>query len=97
MMLNINKEHRSIECCNCAVIFTVSVEFDNNLRESKKTFYCPNGHPQSYTKSTSERLKKELEEKREIIESKDREIRILSAKLKENPKPKRQYTKRKKA
>ncbi len=38
-----------ITCANCAVPFSVTEDFQDDLRRTKKTFYCPNGHSQSYT------------------------------------------------
>lgn len=42
-------EFEIIECCNCHVQFCVTKEHKRDLYSSKETFYCPNGHPQSYT------------------------------------------------
>jgi flagellar motility protein MotE (MotC chaperone) len=85
---------REIECCNCGVIFGASPTLDNNWRETKKTFYCPNGHGQSYSKSTAQRLQEQLDQKNAIIAQKNREIATLETKIK---KPVKKVTKRKKA
>jgi Zn-finger nucleic acid-binding protein len=61
MKAELEKEFKIIECCNCGVLFAVSEELNKNLLRTKNTFYCPNGHPQSYTKSTEERLKEEYD------------------------------------
>lgn len=49
-------------CINCGVRFGVPSGFQEQRREDKRTFYCPNGHTMAYTKSTSqieiERLQK---------------------------------------
>lgn len=37
------------ECCNCGVTFGLPKSLQRKLIDNKKTFYCPNGHPQSYT------------------------------------------------
>lgn len=56
-----------IECARCATPFMVSAALRDYLRRSRDTFYCPNGHAQSYSKSTETILKeqhaKELQEK----------------------------------
>jgi len=39
-------------CVNCGVSFAIPNELDQKLRENRSSFYCPIGHPQSYTKST---------------------------------------------
>ncbi len=47
------------ECCSCHCLFAMSKELNNELRNNKKTFYCPKGHKQYYTgQSEAERLKK---------------------------------------
>jgi hypothetical protein len=56
-----------IECITCGVMFGMSPTLQQQKRKSKDWFYCPNGHPQAYTKSPEdaeiERLKKELADK----------------------------------
>lgn len=49
------------ECCNCGVLFAVSEDLIAQWRKTKRSFYCPNGHSQSYTESEADRLKRELE------------------------------------
>lgn len=46
-------------CCNCGVPFGLPEDLYNSLQESGNTFYCPNGHPQIYTRKQSleEKLK----------------------------------------
>ena len=39
-------------CCKCNVIFWITEEHYKRLANCKNTFYCPNGHPQSYTGDT---------------------------------------------
>lgn len=58
-------EHRAlafevIECCNCHVQFCVTQEHEAKLVETKETFYCPNGHPQSYTGKSNKQVIKDL-------------------------------------
>lgn len=63
-----------IECCNCSAFFWVTNSFDVNKHETKDFFYCPNGHGQSYTKSTAEKLQDKLD-------SREIEIRILHTEI----------------
>jgi hypothetical protein len=49
------------ECCKCGVLFAVSEDLRNQWRKTKATFYCPNGHPQSYTESEADQLRRQLE------------------------------------
>ena len=39
-------------CCNCHISFWITVAHQKQLLNCKNTFYCPNGHPQSYTGET---------------------------------------------
>lgn len=51
-------------CCraDCGVVFGLEAGFVRYRRDDHKTFYCPNGHAQSFIgKSEAERLKEELE------------------------------------
>lgn len=74
------------ECCSCGVQFLIPNILGDSLRKNKTSFHCPNGHGQSYTESTADRLRKQLEEK-------EREI----TRLKNMIPVKRTYTKRKSA
>lgn len=48
-------------CCNCGVAFAIPADMVRVLRETHRTFYCPNGHGQSYTAETqAERLAREF-------------------------------------
>lgn len=54
------------ECCNCGIPFFMPKYFyDQCKNDSDKYFYCPNGHPQHYSRSRSaieiEKLKEDLE------------------------------------
>lgn len=64
---------RSQTCCNCGVLFGVEVGYDDRRRDDQQTFYCPNGHGQSYTQSRTKReleqAKRELEASRQIAAS----------------------------
>lgn len=63
-------EITQINCCNCNVVFWLTEEHQKRLVRCKNTFYCPNGHPQSYAGKSDaqkiENLERELHcEKRE--------------------------------
>lgn len=47
------------DCCSCGMTFAVPTEFDRRRREDHKTFYCPSGHPQSYTGKSEEQKQRE--------------------------------------
>ena len=40
------------ECCKCGVIYGLTQYFKNERFQDRATFYCPNGHPQSYIGET---------------------------------------------
>ncbi len=46
-------------CVNCGVQYGVTADFDEERREDKRSFYCPNGHPMSYTENEADRLRRE--------------------------------------
>lgn len=50
-------------CCqkDCGIIYGLEQGFANYRRQDKRTFYCPNGHPQFFPgKTESDLLKEEL-------------------------------------
>lgn len=47
------------DCVECFVKFGVPVGFTARRREDKRTFFCPNGHPMSYTQSEADKLRQE--------------------------------------
>ena len=52
----------SIECCTCGIVFWAPDQYVTNLRETHQSFYCPNGHGQSFRGvSDAERYKRLME------------------------------------
>jgi hypothetical protein len=47
-------------CCTCGVVFGMPKALWKTCRNEKQTFYCPNGHGQSYKQSEADRLKAQL-------------------------------------
>ena len=45
----------------CGVVVWYPKNFVEDKRNTKATFYCPNGHARSYAESTEERLQKRLD------------------------------------
>lgn len=74
------KQYTENECCKCGVISLISVSLDKAYRASKASFYCPNGHAQSYVKSTEQILNETLAQKDEKISELYREIEVLNRK-----------------
>lgn len=49
------------ECCACGLAFMIPTRMQKALINSHDSFYCPNGHSQSYMgKSNAEKLQDEL-------------------------------------
>lgn len=63
-----------IRCCDCAMSFGVPVGHRDKLKESTQKFWCPNGHPQSYTVSTLTKVERERDLLRQQMAQKDDEI-----------------------
>ena len=52
-------EMHTTTCCVCNVVFAMTQLHQERLQESKKSFFCPNGHSQSYLdESAEEKLKR---------------------------------------
>lgn len=65
----------AIDCYKCGVSFAVDKQLQANWRANKTQFFCPNGHPQSYTESEADRLRKQLETAQQETE-RQRQLRI---------------------
>ena len=54
------------ECCNCGVVFAMTIEFYRARQKEKEegSFYCPNGHGQHYMGKSDEQRRKEAERQR---------------------------------
>lgn len=77
----------------CHALYAVPDSVDNRLRETKETFYCPFGHSQVYGGSTEvQRLKREIENQRSLINRQETEIRELK---KPKRKPRKKAVKKK--
>jgi len=63
----------TLTCCSCGSAFGVPEHWCSERRSDQRNFYCPNGHVQTFVKSSVEVLR----------EQKDAEISALQAKLNE--------------
>lgn len=69
-------EIEKIECCQCHLLFWVTSDHKRRLVKSKESFYCPNGHSQSYVgKSDAEKLKDKEEYCKRLQDSNARKER----------------------
>lgn len=49
------------ECCACGVLFGMTKELHDQRYRDKSSFYCPNGHSQSYMGKSDKTLRQEAE------------------------------------
>jgi hypothetical protein len=70
------------DCCNCGMTFAVPADYDKRRRNDHKSFYCPAGHPQSYTGKTEEQKQRERAERLERqLANRDEDLRSARASL----------------
>lgn len=56
-------------CAWCGIPFALTVDLRNKLLKCHNTFYCPNGHRQSYVeKSEEEKLREKIKAQEYTIE-----------------------------
>ena len=68
-----------VTCCECGVLFGVPQDLDRyNLEQGpRRSFWCPNGHQQHYSRSEVQRLKERLAAA-EARETHERDQRIAA-------------------
>lgn len=89
MTLNYTGQLIVQDCCSCGMTFGVPADFDKRRVDDKQTFYCPAGHPQSYTGKTEEKklreraeqLERELANRDRQLANKDEDLRATRASL----------------
>ena len=83
----------ALACAHCGMLFGITADFETRRRKDHQSFYCPNGHTQSYRGENEEdRLKRQLKEEqdrtawekrqRERAESNAKGARIAAGKAK---------------
>lgn len=61
MQMMVMKSFTEVTCYQCGCLFALESQFNKYRINDKKSWYCPNGHSQSYVGETeAEKLKKEL-------------------------------------
>jgi hypothetical protein len=64
-------------CCNCGTVFAMSASLRASRKNDGELFYCPNGHPQHYTRTTAQKLQEQLDAKvRELTAAKCEALRV---------------------
>ena len=62
-------------CITCGVPFGLPQSLDTALRNSHKSFFCPNGHSQVYTaESEEEKLRKQLAERDRLLQVRNTQL-----------------------
>lgn len=82
MIITISKTYTTTECCTCGADVPITVDHIEQLKKSKRIFYCINGHSMSFTKSTADILQEKLNEK-------NKEISVLEGRIRDLEKPKK--------
>lgn len=66
-------------CYHCGIEFGVPAQYQKTcMADSKKTFYCPNGHGQVYRESEADKLRRELNIAKQQAARRDDEIRQIN-------------------
>lgn len=80
-------------CCKCNVIYWITTEHQKRLIRCKNTFYCPNGHSQSYKGATEaqkiDNLERELRYEKRSYKSLTRSNSALRGVITRNKKKNR--------
>lgn len=66
----------SLTCPACGIFFSVPDHWESARREDKKSFYCPNGHSQSFTQSEADKLRLERDRLKQQLAQKDDSIQF---------------------
>lgn len=61
LIVQATTQFTSEECCACGVVFMIPSNLHSKIKSNASTFYCPNGHGQSYVKSEADKLRDQLE------------------------------------
>lgn len=62
MKTTIEKEFNIVTCCVCGTDIPIQQELHKSLKETLRSFYCVNGHAQSYRKSVSDTLRERIDD-----------------------------------
>jgi hypothetical protein len=64
-------------CCTCGVVFAMPSDLISSRKRDGKQYFCPNGHPQLFSKTEAERLQEELDQVKKKLEYRDNTIDSL--------------------
>jgi predicted DCC family thiol-disulfide oxidoreductase YuxK len=54
-----------LDCAACGMLYGITAELESRRRGDGANFYCPNGHPQMFSETEDQRLRKRLREAEE--------------------------------
>lgn len=54
-------------CCSCQIPFAMRKAHQDMLRRTSNSFFCPNGHPQSYRVTTEDQLRQKVKDAEEAV------------------------------
>lgn len=66
------------QCCHCGVFFGIEAGHYKCLVRDKTSFFCPNGHKQSFTENEADRLRRERDRLQQQVAERDDEITKLA-------------------
>lgn len=69
------------ECCNCGILFWITTARDKRYLETKESFYCPNGHSQSYVGKTDKQKLEDMKKEKDKLSIRLREEQANSHSL----------------
>lgn len=87
-MATIEVNVSQINCCTreCGIAFWIESDIKSMLISTKRSFYCPNGHGQSFVgESAADKIARLEREKAQILREKNAEIAILKTTQKGRP------------
>lgn len=75
--MKVEVELTNDNCITCGVIYAVPQSFYANRKTTKASFYCPNGHPMTFSGDSPEKL-------REKVTNLENQVKGLEKQLKES-------------
>lgn len=71
-------------CSGCGILYAMPESFQKERLADKRTFYCPNGHTQTYTgKTEAQKLREQLDEERRGRQRAEQNVAYWSDEAKE--------------
>lgn len=86
---NLNEEDdisfEEVKCCVCNCGFGIETQHLEHLMKSHRSFYCPNGHCQSFKKTEEEKsLEEQIAKEKALHDQTKEELANIKGKRKDN-------------